>query len=174
VIADDRVTVSSHVAVDPSAAFDLFTRDVDAWWQRGPRYRHGGHRKGELRFEPGVGGRFVEVYDEGENDLFEIGRVLVWEPAARLVFEWRANDFQPGQLTEVEIRFEPSGDGTRITLEHRGWAALPAGHPARHGLAGPAFTQMIGLWWADVLNAARAHASRDGRDGSRPPTRAAP
>jgi hypothetical protein len=157
-ISDDRVTVTSHVGVAPAVAFDLFTREVDTWWRRGPRYRHGGARKGVMRFEPGVGGRLVESYDEAAGDLLEIGRVRVWEPARRLVFEWRGNQFEPGQLTEVEIRFEAFESGTRIILEHRGWDAIPAGHPARHDLVGPAFTRMMGFLWADQLIALRAHA----------------
>lgn len=164
-ISDDRVTVTSQVDVPPGRAFDLFTREVDAWWRTGPRYRHGGTRQGVMRFEPGVGGRLVEVYDEAGDDLFEIGRVLAWEPGRRLVFEWRGNQFLPGELTEVEIRFEAWEGGTRITLEHRGWDAIRSDHPARHGLTGPAFTQMMGLWWADQLISIRAFA----REGKRVP-----
>jgi len=99
------------------------------------------------------------VGDEAAGDEFEIGRVLVWQPASRLVFEWRGRDFAPGQVTEVEVRFEAVEAGTRIVLEHRGWEALPADHPVRDDLVGPAFTQMMGLWWADLLVAARAHAA---------------
>jgi hypothetical protein len=60
--------------------------------------------------------------------------------------------FAPHESTEVEVRFEPVPGGTR----HRGWDAMPPGHPARHGLFGPAFTSMMGLWWADRLEALRA------------------
>jgi uncharacterized protein YndB with AHSA1/START domain len=154
----DSVTVTTLVAVDPATAFEVFTEEVDAWWKRGPRFRFSPGRNGTMRFEPGVGGRLVEIYDEATNDVFEVGRVLVWEPAARLVFEWRGRTFEPGQKTEVEIRFEQVTRGTRVTLEHRGWAALPPEHPVRHGLAGEAFTHLIGVWWADLLVAARAHA----------------
>ena len=63
------------------------------------------------------------------------------------------------QRTEVEVRFEPAPldtrAGTRVTIEHRGWDALPADHPARHGYTGNAFTSMIGLRWADALTAVR-------------------
>jgi hypothetical protein len=120
-------------------------------------------RESVMRFEAGVGGRFLEVYDEATEDHFEIGRVLVWEPASRLVFRWRGQSFEPGQTTEVDVRFEAVEAGTRIVLEHRGFEGLPADHPVRHGLEGPAFTQMIGLWWADLLVAARAHGA--GRSG---------
>ncbi|MGH8982703.1 MAG: hypothetical protein ACRDY6_02365, partial [Acidimicrobiia bacterium] len=32
----------------------------------------------------------------------------------------------PPDLTEVEVRFEVAGEGTRVTLEHRGLDLLPA------------------------------------------------
>ncbi len=72
----DSVKVTTFIEVDPEDAFDVFTRETDLWWRRGPRYRTGGDRRGTLRFEPGAGGRLVEAFDDGE--VFEIGRVLVW------------------------------------------------------------------------------------------------
>jgi hypothetical protein len=157
VTAPDCVTVATQVDVDPDTAFRLFTEDVDAWWLRGPGQRFGGARTGRLRFEPGPGGRLVEVFDAPAGE-YEVGRVRIWEHGARLVFAFRAPSFAPGESTEVEVRFEPAGAGTRVTLEHRGWSALRSGHPARRGLEGPAFEGMLGLWWADRLRRLRAHA----------------
>ncbi len=156
----DSASVTTVVAVDPATAFEVFTEEVDAWWKRGPRFRWRPEREGTLRFEPGVGGRLVEVYDEAGEDVFEVGRVLVWKPADRLVFEFRAREFRAGEITEVEVRFEAVDQGTRVSVEHRGWDSLPAGHPVRHGLEGPAFRSMMGLWWADLLGAVRGHAER--------------
>jgi len=147
--------VTTVVEVDPAEAFEVFTRELDAWWKRGPRYRSG---NGALRFESGRGGRLVEA--QGGGDL-EIGRVLVWEPGERLVFEWRARNFAPGEVTEVEVRFERAERGTRVVLEHRGWEVIAAKHPVRHGLAGPAFTDMMGLWWAELLTSYRTRAAKD-------------
>jgi hypothetical protein len=157
----DRVCVTTVVPVDPAAAFEVFTGQVDAWWKRGPRYRPGRLRLGVMRFEPpGVGGRLVEVYDDLTGDAFELGRVLVWKPAEKLVFEWRAGNFEPGQRTEVEVRFEPVARGTRVTLEHRGWDSIPPDHPSRHGWGtSEAFTSMIGLIWADLVTSLRSHVT---------------
>lgn len=152
----DRVRVTTVVAVDPAAAFEIFTEEVDAWWRRGPRYRF--LASGALRFEPGVGGRLVEESLAGDGRLWEVGRIRIWEPGARLVFEWRGHHFEADQRTEVEVRFEAEGEGTRVSVEHRGWDALPADHRARHGLEGGAFTAMMGLWWGDVLVSLRARA----------------
>jgi hypothetical protein len=60
----------------------------------------------------------------------------------------------------VSLRFEPVEGGTRVTLEHRGWAAIREDHPARHGLTGTAFIAMIGLWWGELATALRTHAGK--------------
>ncbi len=78
---------------------------------------------------------------------FEVGEVTAWDPPAHLRLDWRIRNFAPGEKTEVEIWFEASPSGTRVTVEHRGWDGLRADHPARHGLAGRALSHMIGLWW---------------------------
>jgi hypothetical protein len=54
-----------------------------------------------------------------------MGRIVAWEPGARLVFEYRSVFLPPEPLTEVEVRFEPIPAGTRVVLEHRGLDLLP-------------------------------------------------
>jgi hypothetical protein len=154
----DAVRVTSRVDVDPDTAFRVFTEEVDAWWRHGPRFRWHEKRGGTLRFEKGEGGRFLEVYPTG--DSFEVGRIRVWDPPHRLVFGFRARSFGPDESTEVEVRFEARGDATDVTVEHRGFAALRADHPARHGMDAGAFTNMMGTFWADLLTAARRYAAR--------------
>jgi hypothetical protein len=148
----DSVVVSTVVAVDPATAFGVFTDEVDVWWKTGPRYRWSLDRPGKVRFEGGQGGRLVEVYAEGEP--FEIGRVLAWEPSKRLIFELQGRN---REQSEVEVRFEGVEQGTRVTVEHRGFDAIPVDHPARHGLVGEAFSSMMGLWWADLMVALNDH-----------------
>ncbi len=161
----DRVRVAVFVPLAPAAAFALFTGDVDLWWRRGPRFRFAPGREGSgdgvLRFEGGEGGRLVQDLGDGAEP-FLIGRVLAWEPGARLAFEWRASNFAPGEVTEVEVRFEPFGEGTRVALEHRGFAALRADHPVRHGQADRAFTDRMGMWWGDLLTSLRERAAAPG------------
>lgn len=149
------VTVAITLEVEPEEAFRLFTEDVDLWWQRGPKFRFRPRAHGTMRFEPGEGGRLVEVYDEAKGELYEVGRILVWQPGERLVVEWRAPNFREGQVTEVDIRFKANDTGTRIVLEHRGWETLPPDHPARHGLDNRAFLTMQGGWWEEQLVAMR-------------------
>jgi len=151
----DCIRVSTVVAVEPAAAFALFTEDIAIWWKPKVRGLFRQDEVGTLQFRDG---RLWETYPQAEP--FEIGRVLVWEPPYRLVVEWRQGLFAPGEKTEVEVRFEKSGSGTRVTLEHRGWDAFPAGHPARHGYTGGAFVSMIGLRWADALTSLRSAPHR--------------
>lgn len=154
----DRARVTTFVAVDPTDAFDVFTTEIDLWWRRGPAFRAGGPGGSLLRFEDsgGAGKRLVEI-DPDAGSARLIGRVLAWEPGARLVFEWRGANFADDEVTEVEVLFEALGRGTRITLEHRGWAAIRGDHPVRHGQVGHGFTDMIGRWWGDLATALRRH-----------------
>jgi uncharacterized protein YndB with AHSA1/START domain len=125
VSATDAVTVSIDVAVDPDTAFDVFTNEIDSWYQRGPHSWMYPDRAVGIRFEPRVGGRLLEVHDTDTGEGFAFGRVLVWEPGARLVFADLVSSAPPDPVTEVEVRFEAAGEGTRVTLEHRGLDRLP-------------------------------------------------
>jgi uncharacterized protein YndB with AHSA1/START domain len=152
----DRAQVSVTVAVEPAEAFKIFTEEIDLWWRRGPRYRLAGRRPGSLCFEPGVNGRLFESFETPSgNVVHEAGRVLVWDPPSRLVFTWRNVNFLAGESTEVDVCFDAVGAGTCVTVQHRGWSAIPPGHPARHGLEGAAFSRMMGLWWSDLMTALR-------------------
>ncbi len=116
----DRVNASIEVAVDPQTAFKIFTEEIDAWWERGPHNFWDGGRALATRFEPGVGGRYLEVYDNA-GDVLEIGRITLWEPGSRLVWRMSHDD------TEVDIRFEAIAGGTRVLLEQR---LVPSGTKA--------------------------------------------
>ena len=156
-IPGDQASATVSIAVAPAEAFAIFTEQIDAWWRRGPRFRNAPGDRGFIRIEPGVGGRVFESFDDR---VVEVGRATVWDPPRRLVFEWRASNFAPAEKTEVEVRFEPSASGTRVTVVHRGWAALRPDHPVRHGMATPEFVRMIGMWWGDLLTAMREHSGR--------------
>jgi uncharacterized protein YndB with AHSA1/START domain len=158
VTGGDQARVSVAVGVPPATAFEIFTGEIDVWWRRGPKFRHAGTHGGFVHLEPHVGGRLFESID-GDNGsgprVFEVGRVLVWEPPERLAFSWRNANFAPDEITRVDVEFVPSRTGTIVTVTHRGWSALRPDHPARHGLHGAAFSRMIGLWWGELLTSLR-------------------
>jgi SAM-dependent methyltransferase len=97
---------SIDVALDPQAAFAVLAEELASALARLG-----------LRFEPGAEGRVIE-------GAAAIGRVVAWEPGARMALEWHPADWQPAETTSVELRFEPAGEGTRVTLEHAGWGRL--------------------------------------------------
>lgn len=149
-----KVMVALRVRASPERAFEAFTREIGLWWRPNSMFQFTPRSPGVLAFEPGVGGRFIETLPSGK--VFEIGRISAWEPpadggAGRLVFGWRQATFQPGQGTEVEVRFEPAGPETRVTVEHRGWDTVPQDHVARHTFPDLLFLRRHGEWWRALL-----------------------
>lgn len=144
------------VSVDAEAAFRIFTEEIDLWWRRGPRYRNARGDSGIICLEPHVGGRVFESFTVNKIEtVVEIGRIKVWQPAVHLLFDWRNSNFAPSESTEVEVLFEPTATGTRVTVMHRGWLLIRPDHPTRHGLASSEFIRMMGLWWGDMLTSLR-------------------
>lgn len=86
---------------------------------------------GEMREGAVLGCR--SLYPGTEHMRWDM-RILTMEPNRRLVWDWPA--FDPSAFPEdpdsdarltVEITIAPEGDGTRLTLTERGFAALPEG-----------------------------------------------
>jgi hypothetical protein len=154
----DRARVSVLVAVPPDVAFRVFTEEIDQWWRRGLKYRVSGKNRGVLRLEAGVGGRlFEEIESEAGARVVETGHVTEWEPPSFFALEWRNVNFSKTEKTRVEVAFDASPSGTRVTVTHSGWSAIRPDHPARHGLDVPAFLRMNGMWWGELLTSLREH-----------------
>ena len=75
----------------------------------------------------------------------QIGRVTAWDPGRRLAFESWTWSFRANERTEVEVSFAAVGNGTRVTVQHRGWDS----RGARDG----EFRTVVALWWGTLLNA---------------------
>jgi uncharacterized protein YndB with AHSA1/START domain len=119
------LVVSIEVGVGPARAFDVFVGELGRWW---PLESHSiaadeklSVRAVEARIEPGVGGRIVEVWSDGQEVSW--GSVLAWEPPHRLLLSWNPNRTRT-VWTEVEVTFAASPVGTLVRLEHRGWERL--------------------------------------------------
>jgi len=154
-IAGDQARVTVSVAVPPDVAFEVFTQEIDLWWRRGPQFRHLTGERALIAIEPREGGRVFESTAGEEGPLQDMGRVLVWQPPSRLVFEWRNATFAPLERTEVEVLFEAAGGGTCVTVTHRGWATIRPDHPARHGKPVPQFIGELGTWWGRQMRSYR-------------------
>jgi uncharacterized protein YndB with AHSA1/START domain len=150
--------VSLRVKAAPERAFTAFVNDIGVWWQANPMFAFTPRDPGVLAFEPGEGGRLTTTLASGK--VFEIGQIRAWEPPRRLVFGWRQAAFEPGQDTEVEVRFDEVGDETRVTVEHRGWDSVPAAHVARHGFPNAVFLTRHGEWWQRLLAAYKAEVGK--------------
>jgi len=109
---------SVEVKASPARAFDLFTRDFGKW--RPAMMTIGATPAVAIQIEPKVGGAMFERAADGVVTPW--GKVLAWEPPARLVFTWQISSqwaYDPDLLTEVEVTFEPAGEGrTKVTLVH--------------------------------------------------------
>ena len=120
--------MSFDVACSAGHAFTVWTSGIGTWWP--PDHTMTGRAEAVV-LQGGVGGRIYERHADGGEG--EWGRVLAWEPPHRFVMSW-----YPGhdatQATELEIRFAPEDDGTRLELEHRGWEIL--GEKAAESRAG--------------------------------------
>ncbi len=152
-----KVFVALRVPANPERAFEAFTQEIASWWQPNPLFQITPQGDGELAFEPGTGGRLVTRLTHGE--IFEIGRISVWQPGKRLVFAWRPASFSPEQSTEVEVLFEPVGEETRVSIEHRAWDTIPRRHAARHGFPEHITLQRAADWWRGSLASLQARLS---------------
>jgi uncharacterized protein YndB with AHSA1/START domain len=125
----DPVRRSVRVACDVDRAFRVFVEDFGEWWpvellsRTADEQYAPGVKLERVVFEPRVGGRIYEVTSEGVEGSW--AEVLAFDPPHRFVLAWKPND-RDEPPTEVEIRFEPDGDGTVVRLEHRGWERLGA------------------------------------------------
>ena len=93
-------------------AWAMFVERLGEWW---PLATHsiGGERAETAALTPE---RIYERWADGTERVW--GRVLAWEPPHRVVFSWEISE-ESGN--EVEVRFLPVAEGTRVELEHRGW-----------------------------------------------------
>lgn len=146
-----RVYVALRVAASPERAFQTFTEEIGAWWTPSMLFQTTPRAPGRLAFEGGPGGRLIETLENGK--VFEIGRVLAWEPPSRLLFSWRQASFPPDLSTEVEVRFEDVGGETRVSVEHRGFDRVPAESAARHGFPDQVLLMRLADWWRTQLGA---------------------
>jgi uncharacterized glyoxalase superfamily protein PhnB len=139
-----------EVAADPLTAFTAFTDELDLWWVRGPVNAYDAGRLVEMRCEPGVGGRIMEMYD---GDALELARITVWEPGERLGWKSSLDD------VSIDVLFEQTTMGTIVRLE----ATVDEGGEDR---GGSSFVSVAPPWFGAWM-AKRDTAPREPRDLAR-------
>ena len=117
----DTVTVTTVVRADPGTAFEIFTGEIDPG---GAGVRCTGPGDHALRWRPSAG-----------RAKWKSAACWHGSRASGWLCRWE-------EITEVEIRFAAVGDGTRVTVEHRGL-------PQREA----AYRSQVGLWWGRLLAA---------------------
>ncbi|AYY14200.1 hypothetical protein EF847_17345 [Actinobacteria bacterium YIM 96077] len=147
------ITRTVTVHVEPMRAFTLFTADMDAWLPRDPHAFNYPDRAVGVELEPGVGGRWREIWHDGHG--YEMGRVLAWEPGERLLLTYRHRSLPEDLLTEIDIRFDAVPRGTRVTFEHRGLERLPV--KALHEWSGRAWRRFMAAFAAHVAGGHAHH-----------------
>jgi uncharacterized protein YndB with AHSA1/START domain len=134
--ADEPIRQAVTVPVTLDRAFSTFA-DLARWWPR--EYTWAADTLEDIGIEPRESGHCFERGPYGFTCHW--GRVLAWEPPARLVLAWqiapdRVPEPNPAKASELEVRFGPAGtSGTRVELEHRAFA--------RHGEAGDSYRQAM-------------------------------
>jgi uncharacterized protein YndB with AHSA1/START domain len=114
----DPIRKTREVPLDPAAAFDLFTIRMGSWWPLDGHSIAQEHASG-VRFEPRVGGRVVELTDDGVEHRW--ADVIAWDPPYRFALAWHPS-IDPDAATVLEVHFTAlDSGGTRIELEHRAW-----------------------------------------------------
>lgn len=137
----EPVRKNRTVNLPPDKAFELFTSRMGEWW---PLLSHsiGAANAVGIRFEGRVGGRVVELTSEGNE--FAWADILAWDPPHRFVLAWHPSE-EPVAASVLEVRFEASGLGTELHLEHRGWEEFGS-------TEGTAMRDQYGPGWDSVLD----------------------
>jgi uncharacterized protein YndB with AHSA1/START domain len=115
------------VPTSPERAFELFTKEMGAWW---PLATHSvAHEKAtDVQLEGAVGGRIVEYDNSGPVGSW--GTVSDWDPPQTVSFSWHPGT-DPEEAGQVTVTFKPVDGGTEVVLTHTGWERRPDGADAR-------------------------------------------
>jgi uncharacterized protein YndB with AHSA1/START domain len=116
----DPIVVMIELAAAPARVYAAFTAGFADWW---PAATHSLSRQAgtRCRLDATPGGALEERAPGGERHQW--GTIESVEPGRQLRFSWH-----PGREAEsaqwVELRFDASGPGCRLTLTHGGWESL--------------------------------------------------
>lgn len=157
------------VRSDAAHTFHTFVRTIGLWWPLQP-FSSGKDRVRTVTFEPRLGGRVYETWDDGTTVVW--GDVVGWDPPRRFTMTW---NYTPA-ATEVELTFDPLGPAlTRVSLEHRGWEALTEEQLAEDcALPGGYLGGAYATGWAFILARFADAAARTGAPSTDATGRAEP
>ena len=144
------VRKSVTVNADAARAFEVFAGRIGTWWPHS--HTIGSSPQKNIVLEPRAGGRWFEIGEDGSECNW--GKVLAWEPPARLLLAWQIDGnwkYNPACVTEVEVNFTALGaTQTRVDFEHR--------HLERLGENAAAIREMLNSGWGGLLELYSASA----------------
>lgn len=107
---NEDIELEQQVEASPSRVWEALIRP-GLWWSDG------------VRFDPRIGGQFVEPRNDGVVERRTLGRVTAFDAPHLLAMTWKDEDwdFETGVIFVISGR----GKGTLISLRHRGWEAAP-------------------------------------------------
>jgi uncharacterized protein YndB with AHSA1/START domain len=140
------------VKSDAQKAFSVFTSHMGGWWPKA--YSIGTSPIKDVIVEPRADGRWFERGEDGSECTW--GKVLAWEPPARVVLTWQISGdwkYDPKLVTELEVKFTAVGPKeTRVDFEHR--------HLERLGEVAEAVRAQLESGWPALLEAFAGAAER--------------
>lgn len=154
----DPLTASVSLPYPAPEAFDLFTTRFADWWPAEFSWS-GADRLERIGIEPRLDGALYEIGPHGLR--WDWGRVLGWEPPARIAFSWQIGpDRVPvpdaASATEVSVSFsEIEQITTTVGVEHAGWE--------RHGADGDTYRANFEQAWPYALGRLLELATSDKR-----------
>ncbi len=120
VIMIDPVRIVVVAPLSGPRAFDRFARELHSWWPR--EYTWSQDVLHDIGIEPRAGGLCFEIGPDGFR--CDWGRVLDWEPPARLRLAWQISPRRepipnPLHASTLTVSFTPNGSQrTDVALVH--------------------------------------------------------
>jgi uncharacterized protein YndB with AHSA1/START domain len=115
-------SIVGHIDIEapPEAVFDAFTdpEQLTVWWGSPDTYRTFNWK---IDLRPGGSYSCNARSNTGGDTSTVTGTYLQVDRPHTLVYTWNPS-WHPGAETEVRLKFEKTGSGTRLHLEHAGFA----------------------------------------------------
>ena len=124
------------VPCDQKLAFETFLEGMGTWWPL-DKFTYSamqGSPAKDIRVGARVGGEITEIGADGSEVSW--GHVETYDPNSfmALRFHIPAPGYEDGGQSLLEIRFTPTGDGTRVDLHQSDFEAIgEMGEPSRGG-----------------------------------------
>ena len=135
-----RVHKDEYIAATPDIVWESILAEI------GPDMRHGDGKPMPMKIELWPGGRWFR--DTGENAGHFWGNVQVVKPGTLLEICGPLFMSYPA-MNHVQYRVKAEGNGTRMTLTHRGV-----------GIFDPEHVKGVDMGWGEVVDNIRKHAER--------------